>query len=50
MLWGVWLKPGEREGDTRQTDPTRPFAVRAGRFLRVGIGGYWGCAWIEVSR
>jgi hypothetical protein len=46
----LWLGPSEREGDNRRTDPTRPFTVRAGSFLRVGVGGYWGLVAIEASR
>jgi hypothetical protein len=46
----LWLQPSERDGDTRRTDPTRPFAIRAGHYLRFGFGGYWGSVWIEVRR
>lgn len=49
-LLAVWLRPSEREGDTRHNDPTRPFCVRASSYTRAGIGGHWGSIALEMSR
>lgn len=43
----VWIWPHERDG---AHDPTRPFLVRAGNYVRFGLGGAWGCIGMEIDR